>query len=182
MDNKFINLKKDYRDFLNKISIMIKKIDINSNIDEKLTEEKCENILKLYLEIYKLIEDSTTININDINHIILNCNKTDNNINLLKKFIKIKNHFIITKIIKSKLWQPFITKLGVILSADLNLNKKNKDYLISKGVYRLLNLSINQFRGSWEIVEIDGIKIKKIEIIEPEHFKYLIKYLKEKIN
>lgn len=61
-------------------------------------------------------------------------------VKLLKKFIKIKNLYIIKKIIKSNIWDNFISKLKTNIDLDdINLNNKKTDYLVSKGMYRLLN-------------------------------------------
>ena len=174
MDNKFMNLKKEYRDFIKKCANQIKKLDIDNN----LTKEKCVDIYHLYLAIYAFVKKSETLNINDINHIILNYGKENEDVELFKKFIKIKNLFLIKKIIKSNLWDSFISKLKEDI--DLEENQKN-NFLIAKGVYKLLNSYVDHFRGCWEIAEFNDDKIKKIEIIEPEHIEFLINYLKKKI-
>ena len=62
-----MNLKKEYRDFVKKSSQLVKKI----NIDDQLTKEKCVDIFKLYQEIYSMIDSSSNLNINDINHILM---------------------------------------------------------------------------------------------------------------
>jgi hypothetical protein len=179
MDNKFMNLKKEYRDFLKKIAIDIRELDIDNN----LTMEKCIDVYKLYLNIYASVEKSDSLNINDINHIILNYSKEDNDVELLKKFIKIKNLYLIKKIIKSSQWESFISKLNEDINIDdIKINKKKKELLISKGVYKLLNSYIEHFRGCWEIAEFKDDKLKKLEIIEPEHNEFLINYLKNKIQ
>ena len=54
--------------------------------------------------------------------------------------------------------------------------------MVSKGVYRLLNQTNDYFCGCWEIAKFEDDKVKKLEIIEPEHYEFLIKYLKTKIN
>ena len=176
MENKFIKLKKEYKDFIKINAILIKKLDIEVN----LTKEKCNSIYKLYNKIYKTIEISDQLNVNDINHIIINYSNEDLDVELFKKFIKIKNLYLIKLIIRSDLWNPFISKLNT----ELNLKKQNKEteYILSKGVYRLLIESVNQFRGSWEIAEFNNNKLKKIEILEPDHFEFLKKYLKSKSN
>ena len=174
MDTKFINLKKDYKEFIKSNIPQIKKL----NIDSDLTIDKCESIYKLYNKIYKNIEDSDKLNVNDINHIILNYSKEDSDIELFKKFIKTKNLFVIKKIVNSDTWNSYIDKLN----KELNLSKANKktEYILSKGVYKLLTKTVDQFRGCWEIVEYNG-NVKKIEIIEPEHIDFLKKYLKIKL-
>lgn len=171
-----MNLKKEYRDFLKKTCSNIKELDIDKN----LTKEKCNSIYKLYLNIYSDVEKSDDININDINHIILNYSKEDKDVELLKKFIKIKNLYLIKNIIKSNIWEPFINRLCDDIELDFKLSKKNKKELIAKGLYKLLNLTIEHFRGCWEIAEFKEEKLKKLDLIEPEHYEYIINYIKSK--
>ena len=174
MYNKFIKLKKEYKDFIKEHANHIKKLSIDTN----LTKEKCQSIYKLYNKIYKTIETSDKLNVNDINHIILNYSKDDNDVELFRKFIKIKNLYQIKMIIRSDQWNTYVSKL----ITELNIKQsKNAEYVLSKGVYRLLMESVDQFRGCWEIAEFNNNKLKKIEIIEPEHFEFLKKYLKSKL-
>lgn len=171
-----MNLKKEYRDFLKKISLNIKELEIDKN----LTKEKCSNIYKLYLNIYSDVEKSDLLNINDINHIILNYSKEDRDVELLKKFIKIKNLYLIKNIIKSNIWEPFINKICDDIELDIKLSKRDKKELIAKGLYKLLNSTIEQFRGCWEIAEFREEKLKKLDLIEPEHYEFIINYIKSK--
>lgn len=175
MDNKFSKLKKEYKDFIKINAAQIKKL----NIESDLTKEKCNAIYRLYNKMYKTIESSEQLNVNDINHIILNYSKEDSDIELFKKFIKIKNLFLVKLVVRSNLWDPFIAKLATQFNIKAD---KNAEYNLSKGVYRLLIESVEQFRGCWEIVEFNtnSNKLKRIEIIEPDHLEYLKKYLKSK--
>jgi len=167
-----MNLKKEYNDFINKCANQIKQLDIDNN----LTKEKCIDIYKLYLAIYTSIKNSQSLNINDVNHIILNYGKENKDVELFRKFIKIKNLFLIRKIVRSSLWEPFILKL----KGDIDL--KDCDNLrIATGVYKLLKSYVYHFSGCWEIAEFKDDKIKKIEIIEPEHIEFLLNYLEIKI-
>lgn len=171
METKSIKLKKEHKDFIQTNISLIKKLDIESN----LTKEKCQLIYKLYNKIYKTIENSEILNVNEINNILLNNSNKDPNIELFRIFIKIKNVYLIKIIIRSELWDPFILKL----SKEINIETKNKEinHILSKGVYRLLMNSVEQFRGCWEIAEFNNNKLKKIEILEPEYFDFLKKYL-----
>ncbi len=174
-----MNLKKEYRDFIKKTATKIKILDIDNN----LNKDKCVEIYKLFREIHEDIDSSSTLNINDINHVILNYSKSDPDVETLKKFIKIKNLYLIKLIIRSQSWDPFISKLKDDIDlGDTKLNKKVTDHLVSKGVYRLLNSTVELFRGCWEIAEFNDGKIKKLEIIEPDHYEFLIKYLNNKTN
>ena len=182
MDNKFMNLKKEYREFVKKTAIQIKTL----NIDEELTKKKCSEIFGLYQTIYSSINGSS-LNINDINHIITDYNRDNEDVEFIKKFIKIKNMYLIKRIIVSPQWKPFILKLSESLQLnnkkiDKKIDKKTFCYLLEKGVYRLLLSTINQFRGCWEIADFDNDKLKKIEIIEPDHIEFLTKYIINKIK
>ena len=120
MENKFLNMKSEYKTFVKECATQIKKL----NIDDELTKDKCVEIFKLYQNIHQNVESSSNLNINDVNHIILNYNREDKDVELLKKFIKIKNLYLIKLIIKSSLWDPFISKLKENL--DLDDPKSNK--------------------------------------------------------
>ena len=174
MDNKFINLKKEYKEFIKSNTNQIKKL----NIESDLTKDKCKSIYKLYNKIYNNIENSNKLNVNDINHLISNYSKEDTDIELFKKFIKTKNLYVIKTIVQSNIWKNYIQKLNT----EINLNKANlkTEYILSKGVYKLLMKTVEQFRGCWEIADFNGT-VKKIEIIEPDHIEFLKKYLKSKL-
>ena len=90
---------------------------------------------------------------------------------------------MIKLIVKSPQWNTFISKLNEDIELDNpKLNSKKTDHLISKGVYRLLNSSVDLFRGCWEIAEFKDDKLKKLEIIEPEHYEFLKTYLINKLK
>ena len=179
MDNKFMNLKKEYRDFINETSDKIKELDIDNN----LTKLKCINIFNLFENINKLIENSSNLNVNDVNHILLNYNRDNDNVELLKKFIKIKNLYVIKEIVNSNQWNTYITRLNNNIDlGDQKLNTKKTDLLVSKGLFKLLSTFTDQFGGSWEITDFKDNKLKKIDIIEPEHFDFLKKYIIKKIK
>ena len=48
-------------------------------------------MFKTSKKLYDYINDSQKLNINDINHILINYSKENSNIELLRKFIELKN-------------------------------------------------------------------------------------------
>ena len=167
-------MKKEYKDFIKDIIISINKIDLNTD----LTCKKCYKIYKLYNDIEEKISNRNSININELNNILLNNKENDEDILLLKKFINIKNLYILKKILNSKVWKPFIMKLLDII----NINNDTKNiFLLEKAVYRLLMKYIDHFNGCWEIVNFNNNKVKKIDIIEPEHIEFINDYIKKYI-
>lgn len=165
--------KIDGKTFIKLNIILINKLNINDII----TNEKGDLIIKLYNKIYKSIENSENINVNYINHLLLN-NTKDSDIELFKKFIKIKNIYTIKKIIHSNDFNIFIKKLSGELDIKYN---KNIHEILTKGIYKLLIKTSDQFRGCWEIVDYNNNTIK-IKIIEPEHIEYIKKYIKIKLS
>ena len=173
-----MNLKKEYREFISSTCIKIKDINIEDDIDKK----KCISIYKLYLDINNQIENSDELNVNDINHIILNYNRDNNDIELLKKFIKIKNVYIIKRIIQSKLWEDFVLRTISKLNFDIDMTNKNNMYILEKGIYHLLIKSSDLFRGCWEIANFKDDKILKLEIVEPDDIEFLVNYITKKLK
>ena len=172
------NIKKDHRQFIinacNKIN--------NYNIDNDLDEKICIELYKIYLEIYDELELIDNININDINNILINFNKNDEYIDKFKKFIKIKNIYIIKKIIKSKLWNDFINKTILKLNSNIDFNNSDNKYIIEKGIYHILIKTCNLFQGCWEIATFKNDKIIKLELIDPDEILFLINYINNKIK
>lgn len=180
MESKFVNLKKEYRDFIENLAKEIRLLDISENLSKK----KWVDIYKLYQDTYNSINvDTSNINVNDINHIILNYNKENLDVNAVKNFIRVKNLYMIQQITQSTLWKPFITKLQNSINVqDITATEIQLFELIEKGVYRLLKSSIDQFRGCWEIAEFKDNKLKKLDILEPEYLEFIINYVRQKIN
>lgn len=175
--SKFINLKREYKDFINYASSEIKKI----KIDGDLLSEDCINIIFVYDKLYNKIIEDRTININDINHIMLNYNKENTDVELLKKFIKIKNTCILKIIVNSVEWDKYIDEL-TNKYAKLSKNKLLLRKYVTKGLFNIIASSINKFRGCWEIVTIANNKVKKIEIVEPSQNENLLKYISNKVS
>lgn len=178
-----MSIKKQHYTFINNISKIIENIDLESNLEY----DKCYKIYKIYKNIEKKINKCDIININDINIILLNDNINDDNINRLRKFINIKNFYILKNICNSLIWKQFIIKLYEIFSLDnqtfiLDNSKEYKIKILEKAVFKLLKKYINHFNGCWEIVKFEKNKIKKIDIIEPEHFDFINNYLKNFIS
>jgi len=171
-----MNLKKEYKDFIENIYVKIKELGIEEDLDKK----RCISIYKLYLEINNQIENSIDINVNDINHIIMNYNRDNKDIELFKKFIKIKNIYIIKRIIQSNLWDNFVNNTIDKINYNINLREKNNKYIIEKGIYHLLTKSSDLFKGCWEIANFKDDKIIKLEIIDPEDIEFLVQYIKKK--
>lgn len=163
---------KDYKIFLKKYISKINNLKINDELDGK----KYLKIYKLFLEIKDEIDNSINLNFNDLNKMLIDDNKLDDNLKQFKKFIKIKNEYIINKVLKSNIFTNYLEKLYNQKYKD----EKDKDKIITilkRNFKNLFNKYINNINGIWEIVDFEDNKIKKIELIEPEHVQFIYKKL-----
>ena len=114
MDNKFMNLKKEYRDFINETSHKIKDLDIDNN----LSKSKCIRIFNLFENINQFIENSSNLNVNDVNHILLNYNRDNENVDLLKETVNIlvKNGLANATEIKNKIKKTYKNRYFLIIN------------------------------------------------------------------
>jgi len=117
-NKKFYKLNNNYKHFL-------------LYVDNNLTYDIDETIsLKKIIEIHKKIEDGISkyeLEINDINHLLLNYDKENEIINKLKKMIYYRNFLILKNVIRSKEWKKFIIELTEFISI-----KFEKKILIKK--------------------------------------------------
>jgi len=186
--SKRVIYKKECKNIIKKYCIKIKLINIeedSQNLNTFITQLNNANtnkyilINKLYNNFYKEIENSNLININDFNYLLLNYTEKDSDFELFKKFIIIKNLFIITLIIKSNIWIDFVekTKNKIINIINDNNLSKNINSLIEKSIISLLLNFILYFRGCWEIADTKDNKILNLDISDPDHLEYIKNYI-----
>jgi hypothetical protein len=161
---KFSNLSLNYKNFLFKCSDIFNNIELTNNLD----------LLKLN-QIHKSIEDLLEIyelQISDINHLIENYIKQNEQINNLKKLVHIRNYKIISILLRSEQWKDFILKLKTKCE---NTNIKN----VENGFIKLLE----KYLGTWNTIDKFIIldkknNIKNVEIFDPDDYIYLFNILK----
>jgi len=156
---KFVNLPKNYREYLENCNKII-NIDINDLIDLTLLNQ-------LHKEIeYFLIKHD--LQISDINHIIQNYDKENEIINKIKKLIYYRNFKLIKLILRSKIWQTFIINLKSKIDKELTIKQ------IENGVVNLFQKYIGTWNTIDKYIKMKKNEIKEIEIIDPEDYQYII--------
>jgi hypothetical protein len=162
---KFVNLSAEYRDFLSECS----KINGLGQIDGK-TQFKV--LTDLHNQISKCLE-LKQLQISDINHLMLNYSKSNEQISCLKKLTHYRNYYIITNSLRSSKWKEFIGKIKIKIP-------HTKVQEIEAVVTKLLE----KYMGTWDTVEkiivIDkkGF-VKSIELVDPDDFEFIFNLLKK---
>ncbi len=162
---KFVNLSAEYKDFLLECS----KINELGQIDGKTQLNVLTN---LHNQVSKCLE-TKQLQISDINHLMANCIKSNEQISHLKKLTHYRNYYIITNCLRSSQWKEFIAKIKTKI-----VNVKLQE--IESAMTQLLE----KYIGTWDTVEkiivIDkkGL-VKSIELVDPDDFEFIFNLLKK---
>ncbi len=162
---KFVNLSAEYKDFLLECS----KINELGQIDGK-TQVKV--LTDLHNQVRKCLE-TKQLQVSDINHLMLNYTKSNEQINHLKKLTHYRNYYIITNCIRSLQWKEFIGKIKSKIT-----NAKVQE--IEDAMTKLLE----KYIGTWDTIEkiivIDKkCLVKSIELVDPDDYDFIFNLLKK---
>lgn len=161
---KFLNLPSNYKNFLAECA----KINLNS-IDGKTDIKTLNN----YVKQVETCAEQFNLEILDINNLMLNYNKSNNQVDLLKKLVHYKNYYIITNCIRSQEWKEFIHNIK-IKNQDIKTSK------IEKAVIELFERYIGLWNTIEKIIVIDKKNnIKSIELIDPEDYEFIYNLCKK---
>ena len=161
---KFSNLSSNYKKFLQECSNIFNNIELNDNLD----------LSKLNL-LHKSIEEylqPNELQISDINHLIENYLKNNDQIINLQKLVYLRNYKIIQILLRSSEWKEFIIKLK---------NKCNEPN--TKNVENSFIKLLEKYLGTWNTIDKFIIldkknSIKTVEIVDPDDYEFLIKIIK----
>ena len=163
---KFSNLSSNYKKFLQECSNIFNNIELNDNLD-----------LSRLNMIHKSIEtclQPNELQISDINHLIENYLKNNDQIINLQKLVHLRNYKIIQILLRSSdsQWKEFIIKLK---------NKCNETNI--KNVENAFIKLLEKYLGTWNAIDKFIIldkknSIKTVEIVDPDDYEFLIKIIK----
>lgn len=161
---KFSNLSSNYKKFLQECSSIFNNIELNDNLD--LLDL---NVLQKSIETYL---QPNELQISDINHLIENYLKNNDQIVNLQKFVHLRNYKIIKILLRSSQWKEFIIKL------KSKCNKTN-----TKNIENAFIKLLEKYLGTWNTIDKFIIldkknSIKTVEIVDPDDYEFLIKILK----
>jgi hypothetical protein len=162
-NKKFYKLNNNYKHFL-----LYVDNNLTYNIDETIS-------LKKIIEIHKKIEDGISkyeLEINDINHLLLNYDKENEILIKLKKIVYYKNFLILKNVMRTTEWKKFIIELTEFVSLKLNKKILIKD--IENIFMELLKKYLGFWNGFWKFFNLNkNYTIKKISIIDPDDYTYI---------
>lgn len=161
---KFSNLSSNYKKFLQECSNIFNNIELNDNLD-----------LSYLNSLHKLVEtclQPNELQISDINHLIENYLKNNDQIINLQKLVHLRNYKIIKILLRSNQWKDFIIKLK---------NKCNETN--TKNIENSFIKLLEKYLGTWNTIDKFIIldkknSIKTVEIVDPDDYEFLIKILK----
>jgi len=161
---KFSNLSSNYKKFLQECSNTFNNIELNDNLD-------LAHLNLLHKSIETCLQPNE-LQISDINHLIENYLKNNDQIVNLQKLVHLRNYKIIKILLRSNQWKEFIIKLK---SKCNETNTKN----IENSFIKLLE----KYLGTWNTIDKFIIldkknSIKTVEIVDPDDYDFLIKILK----
>ena len=161
---KFSNLSSNYKKFLQECSNTFNNIELNDNLD-------LAHLNLLHKSVETCLQPNE-LQISDINHLIENYLKNNDQIVNLQKLVHLRNYKIIKILLRSNQWKEFIIKLK---SKCNETNTKN----IENSFIKLLE----KYLGTWNTIDKFIIldkknSIKTVEIVDPDDYEFLIKILK----
>lgn len=167
---KFYNLSNNYKEFLNVVN--------NKNIIiDKYTKLKILN--KIHFEIENIL-NNYTLEIHDINNLLLNYNKENENVNILKKLVYFRNCHILQKVIRTNEWKEFISNLTETCKTKYDNLKQSSfhiNILVIQNIFiELLKKYMDYWNGFWKYFKFNkNLTIYKISIIDPNDFTFIYK-------
>ena len=162
---KFVNLPSEYKDFLSSCE----KINNLSIIDGTTS------LLILYT-LHTQVEEKfsqANLQISDINHLLSNYSKQNDQVDKLKKLVYYRNYYLITNCIRTNQWKEFIKGIKIKLP-------EIKTKYIENAVLELLK----KYMGTWDTIEkiiVSDKKgsIKSIELIDHDDYEFIFSFLKK---
>jgi len=161
---KFSNLSSNYKKFLQDCLNIFNNIELNDNLD-------LAHLNVLHKSIETCLQPNE-LQISDINHLIENYLKNNDQIVNLQKLVHLRNYKIIKILLRSNQWKDFIIKLK---------NKCNETN--TKNIENSFIKLLEKYLGTWNTIDKFIIldkknSIKTVEIVDPDDYEFLIKILK----
>jgi tRNA(Ser,Leu) C12 N-acetylase TAN1 len=170
---KFVNLSAEYKDFLSECSKINELEQLDSmNVSSAKNKTQLKVLTDLHNQITKCIE-TKQLQISDINHLMLNYSKPNEQISQLKKLSYYRNYYIISSCLRTSQWKEFVGKIKTKIS-----HAKLQE--IEEAITKLLE----KYIGTWDTVEKIIVMdkkgfIKSIELVDPDDFEFIFNLLKK---
>jgi hypothetical protein len=169
---KFVNLPNKYKTLLERSVNYFSREDVKKIARNEINYK--ETII-IYNNINKLMKE-LDCNSYDMDNILKNYDKKNTMVDILKKFINIRNKQIAVKASKSDLWKNNLKQL--ISRSRTNFKDKISLDLMEKAYINLLQDYKNNWKGYWTSMELDNKgDINSINIFDRDDYDKIQKYI-----
>lgn len=176
MSNRtFVNLSTKYRNLLNDISGIITDNDKSGILDKSIPYRR---LMEMYNQIDEFIIKNECTSY-DLDNMIYNYKKKNELLELLKRFIYVRNRHIIKNACGSEYWKKNIDTLVEICNKLFSVQCKKED--IDYSFLEVLKEYLKYWEGFWSTIELTktGL-IKNISVLDTEDFDLLFIYVSRK--
>lgn len=157
MDKKFKILSPEYKKYLNQVEKILKNYDLNN------TNLSFKEVDLLYNRINDLNTQLLIVE-KDIHNLFYNYEEKNETVTKLKDLVEKRNKKIIINLLKSKLYQDYISELRIIY-------KKNKTD-VEERFLKLIKRYSMSWKCCWSFLDIDETgNIKKIQLFDTDDIK-----------
>ena len=169
---KFVNLPNKYKTLLERSVNYFSREDVKKIARNEINYK--ETII-IYNNINKLMKE-LDCNSYDMDNILKNYDKKNTMVDILKKFINIRNKQIAVKASKSDLWKNNLKQL--ISRSRTNFKDKISLDLMEKAYINLLQDYKNNWKGYWTSMDLDNKgDIRSINIFDRDDYDKIQKYI-----
>lgn len=174
---KFVNLPKKYKSLLEKSKYCFNRDSIREIAKNSISYE---NSNKIYNEINKIMNE-LDCNSYDMDNILKNYGKKNTMVEILKKFINLRNKQIAVNASKTTQWKDNLKNL-IDRSKDNFKDKISLD-LMEKAYINLLQNYKNDWNGYWTSMNIDELgNIKSINLFDTDDYDNIQKFIGKEKN
>tara|TARA_Y100000589_G_C26800805_1_gene485664 strand:- start:51 stop:635 length:585 start_codon:yes stop_codon:yes gene_type:complete len=174
---KFVNLPKKYKSLLERSATCFSREDIKNIAKNSISYESST---KIYNDINKIMNE-LDCNSYDMDNILKNYNKKNTMVEILKKFVNVRNKQIAVNASKTGYWNENLKEL--VSRTKGNFKDKISLDLMEKAYINLLQDYKNDWKGYWTSMNLDKMgKVKSINIFDTDDYDKIQKYIGKEKN
>ena len=174
---KFVNLPKKYKSLLEKSAKCFSREDIKNIAKNSISYESSNRI---YNDINRIMNE-LDCNSYDMDNILKNYNKKNTIVEILKKFVNVRNKQIAVNASKTGYWNENLKEL--VTRTKGNFKEKISLDLMEKAYINLLQNYKNDWKGYWTSMNLDEMgKVKSINIFDTDDYDQIQKYIGKEKN
>ena len=108
---------------------------------------------------------------NDVNHLLKNCENKSETLQKLKDFVYLKNVRTLEKTVKDDKYTDFTNNIKKLRGSGISSKE------IDRAFIKVVKPYFEYWDGVWKFIELNGSKIKKVDIIDPIDLQLFYEHL-----